>query len=67
MDTSREGYELTWHEDDELHQAEGMLSARLGTSLDETVSAIHQRAEASGQTLLEAATEMLDTTTAGTR
>jgi hypothetical protein len=34
VDTS-DGYELSWHEDDQLHQAEGMLSARLGITVDE--------------------------------
>jgi AmiR/NasT family two-component response regulator len=54
-----DSYELTWHEDDKLHQAEGMLSARLGLSVDEAVNAIHRRAEASTLTLSEVATQVL--------
>jgi AmiR/NasT family two-component response regulator len=59
MDTS-DGYEFTWHEDDELHQAEGMLSARLGISVDEAVDAIHRRAEASALTRAEIAEQVLN-------
>ena len=55
-----DSYELTWHEDDKLHQAEGMLSARRGISVDEAVKAIYRRAEASTLTLSEVATEVLD-------
>ncbi|WP_433037338.1 ANTAR domain-containing protein [Actinomycetospora sp. CA-053990] len=54
------GYELTWHEDDELHQAEGMLSARLGISIDEAVAAIERRAKASRLPVHDAASNMLD-------
>jgi hypothetical protein len=59
MDTV-DRYEPTWHEDDELHQAEGMISWRLGISVDEAVYVIRRRAEASTLTLSEAATQVLD-------
>ncbi|WP_328305845.1 ANTAR domain-containing protein [Actinomycetospora sp. NBC_00405] len=58
MDTS-DGHDLSWHEDDELHQAEGVLSERLGISMDEAVIAIRRRAEASALTPAEIATQVL--------
>jgi hypothetical protein len=54
-----DGHELSWHEDDKLHQAEGMLAARLGISVDQAVDVIHRRAEASGLTPAEVAIQML--------
>jgi hypothetical protein len=59
MDTS-DGYELTWHEDDQLHQAEGMLAERLGISINEAAGAIHRRAEASALTPAEIASQVLN-------
>lgn len=37
-----------WHEDDELHQAEGMVSARLGIHIDDAVSALAAYATSEG-------------------
>ncbi|WP_433781418.1 ANTAR domain-containing protein [Actinomycetospora sp. CA-101289] len=48
------------HEDDELHQAEGMLAARLDTSVEEAVNAIQRRAEDAALTPAEIATEVID-------
>ncbi|WP_433781435.1 hypothetical protein ACQPX6_12070 [Actinomycetospora sp. CA-101289] len=59
MDTS-DGYEFTWHEDDELHQAEGRVAVRLGISIEQAVHTIHRRAQASALTRAEIATQMLD-------
>jgi AmiR/NasT family two-component response regulator len=49
-------YTLTWHEDDELHQAEGALSARLGVTVDEALRAIRAHSADTGTPVRELAT-----------
>jgi hypothetical protein len=53
-----DGYELTWHEDDELHQAEGAISAHLGISVDRAARVLQERADTSGRSRAEVAEEI---------
>ncbi len=49
-----------WHEDDVLHQAEGMLSMRLGVSVDEATEALRTFAEAEGVSPRDVAPHVID-------
>lgn len=49
-----------WHEDDVLHQAEGMLTVRLGVSLDEAIRALRAHAETEGVSPRDVAPHVID-------
>jgi hypothetical protein len=49
-----------WHEDDVLHQAEGMLSARLAITVDEATEALQTYAAAEGVSPRDVAPHVID-------
>lgn len=59
MDEATE-HEKLWHEDDVLHQAEGVLSARLGIPVDAATRALRAHAEAEGSAPHDVAAGVVD-------
>jgi AmiR/NasT family two-component response regulator len=55
-------HEQMWHEDDELHQAEGVLSARLRVSVEEAVNALQTHAAAEGSSRHDVARRVIEGT-----
>ena len=55
MNVTDVAHGLSWHEDDDLHQAEGMLSVRLGIPIAEAVDALRARSVSTGQGVHEVA------------
>jgi AmiR/NasT family two-component response regulator len=53
-------HEQMWHEDDVLHQAEGVLAARLGTTSEHAARALRAHAEAEGIDPREIAPGVID-------
>jgi ANTAR domain-containing protein len=51
-----------WHEDDKLHQAEGVLAARLDVSINEAAKALRAHAAAEATSPHELAPRVLDGT-----
>lgn len=56
---SEDFYALTWHEDDVVHQAEGMLCLQLGTGIDAAVEALRLHAARAGLTVHQVAVGMV--------
>jgi hypothetical protein len=57
-----DAYEQTWHKDDELHQAEGILSAQLRVHVAEAVKALQAHAAGEGTSPHDVARRVIDGT-----